>query len=493
MDIIRRASGPHLKVLRQIYSYAAAQKAGLYLVGGYMRDIYLGRQKQDPDIDMCIARGAIPFGRGLARRLKCGYVVLDEAHGCCRLVLQTSGPVYTIDISDFRAPTLAEDLALRDFSVNSVCLALADLIEDPCPAGCVIDPCGGRLDIKKKRLRIMYKRAFVDDPLRIVRAFSLAAIYGFTIESACLSAAGRTRRRLTKVSPERIRDEMFKVLESGAGVGFLRSLDAHGILELVFPEIRALKRVLSAGRTRVEIWRHTLGTVEALERLCRRLMHNADIAGYLQARLAGSRSAYALLTLAALLHDAGKPRTFKYDNGRVSFYGHERVGSRMAADIARRLRLSNDEQRWLSRITFLHLRPGYLASMPAVTARAVYRFFRDTGREAPAVLLLALADERATAGYDVVDKIRPRYERLMFRLIRIYFERHREAPRKRLVTGHDIMRLGQMPPSEAVGAILRELEETLAVNSITTRKEALAYAGLLIKKTRMKSGRRAVH
>jgi len=210
-------------------------------------------------------------------------------------------------------------------------------------------------------------------------------------------------------------------------------------------------------------------------------MRNAGIASYLRAPLSGGRSMYALIKLAAMLHDVGKPRTFKYEKGKISFYGHERIGSRMVSDIARRLKLSNEEERMISRITFLHLRPGYMATMAAVTARAIFRFFRDAGDGSVAILLLALADERATSGYAVVEKIRPRYERLIFRLIRLYFDRQIKQPQKRFLTGHDIMRLGSMAPSAAVGAILRELEELQAIRTVTTRKQALSYAAQLIK------------
>ena len=122
--------------------------------------------------------------------------------------------------------------------------------------------------------------------------------------------------------------------------------------------------------------------------------------------------------------------------------------------------------------------------MPAVTPRAIFRFFRDAGTGSVAILLLALADERATSGYAVVEKIRPRYERLIFRLIRMYFDKQVAHPQKRFLTGHDIMQLGSLPPSAAVGAILRELEELQAIKTITTRVQALTYAARLIKEAK---------
>jgi putative nucleotidyltransferase with HDIG domain len=482
MNSFTKAIAVRRGLFRSIHEYARERKVDLYVVGGFLRDIYLHRAKQTCDIDFCIEKHAIAFGRGLARHLKCGFVVLDDTHGCCRLVVSPSR--CTVDISDFRGPTLAADLALRDFSVNTLCLSLSDLVRRDDPSESIIDLYGARADMKRKVLRILYAKAFDDDPLRVLRAFSLSAVFGFGIDRETLRAIGRKKKLLPRVSGERIRDELFKILESGRTYECLCALDAQGILETVFPETRAMKRVRRAGKDRLDVWAHTLDTVGQIERLCVRLMRNADIASYLRAPLSGGRSMHAALKLAALLHDVGKPRTFKYEQGKISFYGHERLGSRMVSAIARRLKLSNEEERLMSRVTFLHLRPGYMATMPAVTGRAIFRFFRDAGTCSVAVLLLALADERATSGYEVVEKIRPRYERLMFRLIRLYFDRQIAHPRKRFLTGHDIMRLGAMPPSAAVGAILRELDELQAIKVVTTRAKAQKVAMRLIKKSK---------
>ncbi|MFA5100037.1 MAG: hypothetical protein WC547_04040, partial [Candidatus Omnitrophota bacterium] len=251
-----RSIAPHRVLFRHINEYARKNEVELYVVGGFLRDIYLKRSKQCPDIDLCIAKRAIPFGKGLAGHLKCGFVVLDELHGCCRLIVRARS-TYTIDISDFRGPTLAADLALRDFSVNTLCLALSDLVRSDDPSASVIDLHGARLDIKNKRLRILYAKAFDDDPLRVLRAFSLSAVFGFVIDRETMAAAGRKKRLLAQVSGERIRDELFKILESCRAYESLCVLDAQGILEVLFPEIRAMKRVRRAGKDRLDVWRHT--------------------------------------------------------------------------------------------------------------------------------------------------------------------------------------------------------------------------------------------
>ncbi|MFH0790645.1 MAG: hypothetical protein V2A64_03340 [Candidatus Omnitrophota bacterium] len=103
-----------LKLIKQVYNFSSAHKVTLYLVGGYLRDLILNRQKPNPDIDFCIKEGAIIFGRGLAKGIKADFVVLDKEHGCCRLLKKIGGVVYTLDFTDFRGKTLPEDLLLRD-------------------------------------------------------------------------------------------------------------------------------------------------------------------------------------------------------------------------------------------------------------------------------------------------------------------------------------------------------------------------------------------
>ncbi len=162
--------------------------------------------------------------------------------------------------------------------------------------------------------------------------------------------------------------------------------------------------------------------------------------------------------------------------------GHERLGGFMAGDIASRLKLSNEESRFLKKMVFLHLRPGYLVTNAVLTPKAKLRFFRDAGAEAISVLVLALADERSTKGYLLLEKIRERYERAIPRLLKEYFNKQKIRPVGRLVNGNDIMGRFKLPPSPVIGKVLRELEELQAIGRIKTKESAMdACAGILKK------------
>ncbi|MDD5347954.1 MAG: HDIG domain-containing protein [Candidatus Omnitrophica bacterium] len=468
--------------LKAIQGVARKERVRLYLVGGVIRDALCRTDKADPDFDFCLRKHAIPFTREVAAVLGAGFVVLDKEHGCARAVKKLGERLYTFDFSDFRGPDIFADLLHRDFTVNSMAIPLDDAFFGRQVHELLIDPFGGAQDLRRGIIRTVNRQAFDEDPVRVMRAFSLTALFGFRIDRATLALILEKKGKLRLASAERVRDELFKILSSHRACAAMAELDRFGILDLVFPEIKALRSLGRRSRRRLDVWGHTLNTVGYTERFVSPACRSKDLKAYLDVKVSSGHSRRALLKLGALLHDVGKPATFKVEKGKVKFHGHERVGAAMVGEISRRLRLSTGELRLLRRITFLHLRPGYLVTNPVLTARARFRFFRDAGEDAPAVLLLALADERATKGYLVLEKIRARYERLIPALMREYFAAQKKTPALRLVDGHDIMRALDLEPSPMVGRILRHLEELQAIGAVTTERQALAQARVYKKK-----------
>jgi putative nucleotidyltransferase with HDIG domain len=468
-------------LLKTVLKTAEDRNVKLYLVGGVLRDIILKKEKENPDLDFCLKKGAINFARILAGKLEAGFVVLDEIHGCGRIVKKMNDKIYTLDFSDFRGKTIVDDLFHRDFSINSMAIEPEKVFSGADLDSLLVDPYGGRQDLKTGVIRIVNKRCFDEDPLRILRAFSMAAIFDMGIEKKTLRLIDLKKNKLKRVSFERIRDEVFKILSTRKCYAFLTPLDKYGILDLIIPEIKKMRKLKQGPYHHLDVWGHSLETVKKLELLMNSLKRNTEIRDYLQEEVSMGRRRCELIKLAALLHDIGKPKTFRIEGNRVRFHGHERVGSYMVGDIAVRLKLSNEEERILRKIIFLHLRPGYMATNPVLTPRARYRFFRDASKEAVSVLLIAWADERATQGYLLIDKIRKRYERLIPRLIREYFIKKKKTNPERLVNGNDLMQRFKLEPSPLIGKILRELEELQAIGKIKTKTESLKVAARIIK------------
>ncbi len=172
------------ELLKSIYASAKKENKQLFIVGGYLRDIVLKRERQNPDIDFCIKQGAVKFGRLLAKKIKAGFVLLDAQHGCCRLVKKIQDKIYTLDFTDFRGKDLEDDLKHRDFTLNTLALGLDLAVRDSAWQKNIIDVCGALKDIKDKVIRIAGKESFDEDPLRILRAFSLSCIFDFKIDKA---------------------------------------------------------------------------------------------------------------------------------------------------------------------------------------------------------------------------------------------------------------------------------------------------------------------
>jgi len=455
-------------LLGVVLGFAKARKVKLYIVGGYLRDMLLKRKRESPDIDFCLKKGAISFGRALSKKIKAGFVVLDKAHGAARLVKKIKDKTYTLDFTDFRGRTLAEDLRHRDFTINTLSRELgSDLL---------LDLYNARGDLRDKIIRQVNAHSFDEDPLRILRAFSFSSMLGFKIDQQTLRSIAAKKKKLSGVSPERIRDELFKIFDSPCASECLSRMDKLKILKVVFPEFEVMRGVDQGPYHHLDVHKHSFETLRQLELLFEDLKKNREIQDYLDEVISSQRRRRALMKLGALLHDIGKPQARRRKKGKTIFHGHERIGAKITEDLSRRLKLSNDEVLALKKMVFWHLRPGYLADNVNLTARAKFRYFRDTQDEAASTLLISLADQRSTKGRLTTKASRMRHEKMVSALLQEYFQQQKEKKEPRLVTGDDLIREFKLEPSPLIGAMLREVEELQAIGKIQNRQQALQAA-----------------
>ncbi|MCM8763107.1 MAG: nucleotidyltransferase [Candidatus Omnitrophica bacterium] len=462
---------PFLNLVRR---FLKKKKVKAYIVGGIIRDFLLKRKKEALDIDLAIEKGAVRLAKDFAQTIHAGYVALDKEHGAARIIKKYKGFTYTVDFTDFRGRTLEEDLKRRDFTIN----ALAQDLFEP---DRIIDPYRGLADIKRKIIRVLKPDTFIEDPLRILRAFSLSAILGFKIDKDTEELAGLHKKKLNEVSAERIRDELFKILHQQDSYKYLVVLDELGILSVIFPEIEQMRGVAQGPYHHLDVWMHTLETIRQLEKIIKAAKRTKPLQAYLNEVISSDRKRLALVKLGALLHDAGKPQSIKRKGGKIYFHGHERIGREISRSVCERLKLSNDERMALEKMVFWHLRPGYLADIKVLSPRAIFRFFRDTDKEGVAVLLISLADQRATRGPLTSRLSRVNHERLVADLIKKYFKSCRKEKLKRLITGDDLIKKLKLIPSPLFAKILSEVEELQAAGEIKTKKEALEVARKMIR------------
>jgi hypothetical protein len=265
-------------------------------------------------------------------------------------------------------------------------------------------------------------------------------------------------------------------------------IDSLGILAVIIPELDCMRKVAQGPYHHLDVFRHSFETLRQFEMLLVEKKHNPDIQQYVQEVMSAQRSRGALLKFACLVHDVGKPRAKRKEDGKLKFYGHEMIGSRIAQVVAKNLKLSNQEVDAVKKLVFCHLRPGYLGDSPKPTQRAVFRYFRDTGVDAPGILLLSLADQRSTLGPLTTKEARMQHEKVCTSLIKEYFRKKKEKIVVRLLNGDDLLKAFKLSPSPLIGTLLTELQELQAIGKINTKTQALEAAKRYLKKAGRFSG-----
>ncbi len=431
----------------------------LWLVGGALRDLALGRAPRD--VDLAAPRGrALDTGRRLAERLGARYVVLHEDFGACRVVPAAGGgPASWLDFADLQAADIDGDLRRRDLTVNAVAL--------PWPDGdAPLDPTHGLRDLADRVARRAAPGVLSADPVRVLRVFRFAAELDLTVEVETLREARAAAPRLAEMPGERVRDELRAVLARERCAPWLAALDECGALDALFPDLAAGAGMAQPAFHHLDIRAHAIEAAKQVDDL---------VAHPVFAELLASPDNRALLRLAALLHDVGKPAAAVVDEDRTRYPAHSQKSARLAAGAAERLRLSRAETRRLTALTAAHMRPHQLAELHAagrLTRRARRRFFLDLRADWLLCLALARADLRATAGPAAPTDGEARAEALALFLADEAAVRLR-AMATPLARGDDVIALG-VPPGPRVGRLLEALRDAQFDEPSLTRDQALA-------------------
>jgi len=470
-------------LMQRVHACARAQGLRCYLVGGFLRDQLLGRRPTFLNIDLMVERGALTLCQIIAEQLSGAYVLLDEALGAARVVLPIAAGRLELDISDARGPALDEDLRRRDFTINAIAIALEDWLRHPSAPHPLTDPLKGVEALARHQLLPCFPGTFEEDPVRIMRAFRFMAQLDFTLDPAATPLMQHAVPLLPRVAGERIRDELMAMCETNRAHGAFQALNALGVLDVLCPELRAGRGVEQGGYHHLDVLGHQLETVAQADRILADFAEFSEplrepMAAHCAQTLVERRSRKALIKLAGLLHDIGKPskRTVEPD-GEIWFLGHEHAGVPLAAAIVDRLRFSTRESQMISALVLHHLRPGFLSREPQLTRRAIYRFFKDLGDHGPSCLLLWWSDRMATRGpksrLDQLDQQRSRLEELLH----AYFFQAEEVVRpQRLLDGHQLMRAFGLTSGPRIGELLAAIEEAQAEGRIHTAEEALQLA-----------------
>ena len=468
----------------------------IYLVGGAVRDMLLKRVSQD--FDFALPSNGVSLARRVANGLKANFMVLDDERDTGRVIVAESDGMRTfLDFATFRGNNLEEDLRARDFTVNALAFDLR--------AQTLIDPLNGASDLRAKLIRACSQTSLIDEPVRILRAVRQAAAFEFKIEAETRKAMKQAGRLLPNVSPERQRDELFKMLEGPKPGASMRALEILGTFPYLLPELSVLKGAEQSAPHIYDVWEHTLSVLGHLESILSALApgYDADqtndlFTGLLTLRIGrfreqftahfaeslnSDRSVRAALFFAALYHDVAKPDTRSVDNtGRIRFFDHDIKGAEVATKRGRALNLSNDEIERVNAIIKHHMRFHFFTSRleddkQEPSRKAIYRFFRAAGTAGVDLVLLGLADLRGTRGPTLTQET----WRAALDVARIFLENYWERPEEtiappRLLDGNDLMRELNLEPGRIVGQLLEAIREGQATGKIENREQALDFA-----------------
>jgi putative nucleotidyltransferase with HDIG domain len=474
--------------LAQTVRFFEDRHVASWAAGGFVRDHLLGRAPRD--IDLTTDGPPVELGRELAGEIGAAFVIMDEARGHVRLVLPGDG---RIDLTPLRADAIDADLRLRDFTVDAMAVQLTPVTAT---MGELLDPTGGRNDLRDGLIRMTGQAALADDPLRLLRGVRLCAELDFGLEEETRSRISAGAAEINTVAPERLRDELARIMATDRAAAGLRLMDELGLLVAVLPEVEVMRDVEQPKEHYFDVLRHSLAAVEALDAMLgadqpgearERAMWTAVRQGLPPAVLAaleeqlGSASRLSLLKLGALLHDIGKPGTKSVEaGGRVRFFGHAELGAQIASRLMARLRYSSRATAMVAAMIRAHLRPLQMSQSGAPSNRAVYRYFRDAGDAGAETLLLSLADHAATAGPRLDPEQFRRHVGLVAYTLQMRDERPTVVKPRKLIRGDELAAELGIVAGPGLRDVLEKIAEAQAAGEVNDRDGAVEFARRLI-------------
>ena len=439
---------------------AVADEMGVecYVVGGYVRDIFLERPSND--IDVVVVGSGIAVAQALKQRLgKKAILSVFRNFGTAQVKVKGGLEIEFVGARresyshDSRKPivedgTLEDDQNRRDFTINAMAICL-----NKKRFGELVDPFGGLDDLEDGIIRTPLDPdvTFSDDPLRMLRCIRFAAQLNFMIEEETFDALERNAERLHIISGERIADELNKIMMTATPSKGLYDLYRCGLLQIILPELCQLDLVETRnGRAHKNNFYHTL---EVLDNVAK-------------------ASSNLYLRWAALLHDIGKPKSKRWDNlAGWTFHNHNFIGAKMVPGIFRRLKLPMDaKMKYVQKLVDLHMRPIAIAD-DGVTDSAVRRLLNDAGDDIDDLMRLCEADITSK------NSQRKAQFRENFRIVREKLADLKEKDYKRLlqpcINGNEIMEMFHLTPGIEVGALKQCLKDAVLDNRVPNEREAL--------------------
>ena len=467
--------------MADVIEFLARKGDRIYLVGGYVRDLLLNRVSRDADF--AVEADPASIARGVAGFVGGEVVVLHPEERIFRVMAHLPPErdgFRILDFSPIKGTDIDRDLAGRDFTINAIGVGIDALAREriPLPGGLVDRNGYGWRDIKAGLIRESSDQVFLEDPVRVLRAFRFKRLLGFDIEESTLNHL-RKYAELIRGSPgERIAAELLEILEEPGSAGVFEDMGQAGVFDPLFPSLYILKGVEQNAFHHLDVWGHVLMTLDELDcLLAQPELISPCMAGVMRAHmdepLMGQHRRGTFLRLAALFHDVGKAWTATRDEtGRIHFFDHQRLSGGEMKRVAEGLRLSNRAEAYLLKTVTRHMDIGFILSQ-TVTPRALRRLLQRLGDETIDIVLLSVADRAATLGPLSTEEGRRLFVSFAAGLVE---EWRREEKTPRLLGGAELMREFGLKPGPLIGDLLDEIRFAQLEGFLETREEALHFA-----------------
>ena len=444
----------------------------IWIVGGAIRDALLGVEVADADLAVEPGREE-DAARAIAKVAGGTAFPLSEEHATWRVVTSTRD--WHLDVAPLRAPDIEGDLRDRDFAINAVAVPLA--------GGEPIDPTGGIADAEARLLRVASESAFLDDPIRLLRAARLSAGLGLAIESGTAKLARTEAGRVADAAGERQFSELRGLVAGPAPLRGIELMEQLGLMPVVLPELEAERGVVQNPNHHLDVLGHTIAVLEEWLGIESDLPGFSDelaaeIEEFLSEPLADDLTRRDALRFGALFHDLGKPATRSEGAGYVTFIGHDEIGAQIIAGICRRLRTSRALSTHLQGLAHHHLRLGFLIHTRPLSRRAVYDYLVATEPVSADVTLLTVADRLAARGEGPLasPEMVEAHLDLAREMLREGLAWHRDGPPRPPVSGDELVDELGIPPGPEIGRVLEELRAEVFTGEISSRSQALERA-----------------
>lgn len=459
------------KIINLIKEHAQNNFSGaeIYLVGGALRDFYLDKENFDKDIAVNKVN-AEEFAKSIAKLINATFIPLDEENKIYRLMLKDK--INCIDIANIMGETIEEDLKRRDITINSIAINLKTFD--------ILDINEGLKDLKSKKIRHINEQNFIDDPLRLIRAYRFLGVLGFDLDEELITIIKKHASKIQQPAVERINYELLKMFSGDYTAQTLTKMDETGLLNEVLPISQELKKVPPNAHHHLNLFAHSIEIVKQIQDIYEN--SPKEIKEHLEKIDFGGTTRLAHLKLAGFLHDIGKPSTWtiEQDTGKHRFIKHDDVGSKMGAKILKTAKFSKKQIEYIAKMIKYHIYPSHVVCSPEINDKIYMRFIRKMENEVIDVILLAMADRYSARGVEITDEIVKKNINNLQKLLSFYLNiKDTLKPLPKLLSGEDIMALLELQPSKELGNIIKALKEAQLSGEITTKEDAIKFIKMM--------------